>query len=334
MSQKITVLELSQIKPNKFNPRLDFDEEELDNLTQSIKEKGLLQPIVVRPVSDYFEVVFGERRLKAANRANLKTIPVVIQEYTDEEALEVTLIENIQRTDLSAVEKGNSCKQLMEKYPKRFRDVTAVSKALNVSETTMNSWLKLVSAPKELQSLVAPATKIGVPRPQGKIDWDTAVSITRKIKEPSRQVNLAKEIAKRPVYRRDARKVISKAAKEPEKPIEQVFKEVIEKPYDMPFRLDHMEPILKGVKTQTSRKGIPDSKIKVGATIRAAVWEPRFTDLIVTEIERKRLKDFNEEDAKREGGYTLEEFRKVWKNIHGEYNENVIVYVIKFKKKS
>lgn len=288
MTQKITVLELTQIRSNKFNPRLDFDEEELNNLTQSIREKGVLQPIVVRPVADHFEVVFGERRFRAAQRANLKTIPAVIQEYSDEEALEITLIENIQRTDLSAVEKGNSCKQLMEKYPSRFPDTAAVSKALNVSETTMNSWLKLVSAPKELQSLVAPATKIGVPRPQGKIDWDTAVSITRKIKDPSRQVNLAKEIAKRPVYRREARKVISKAAKEPEKPIEQVFKEVVEKPYDMPFRLDHMQPILKGVKTQTSRKGIPDSKIKVGATIRAAVWEPRFADVTVTEIPIER----------------------------------------------
>jgi ParB/RepB/Spo0J family partition protein len=334
MSGEIAFLELKRIRPNKFNPRLDFDEEGLARLADSIKERGLLQPIVVRPVGDYFEVVFGERRYRAAKKANVNLIPALINEYSDEEALELTLVENIQRTDLSAVEKGNSCKQLMKKYPSKFPDNASVAKALNVSERTISSWLELVEAPKELQSLVAPAAKIGVPRPQGKIDWDTAVTITRRISEPARQVSLAKEIAKRPIYRREARKVISKAASEPEKPIEQVFKEVIETPYEMPFRLSHMQPILKGIKTQTSRKGIPDPKIAVGSTIHAAVWEPHFADLIVTSIERKRLKDFTEDDAYREGGYTLEEFREVWKTIHGQLDENESVYVISFKKKS
>jgi hypothetical protein len=91
-----------------------------------------------------------------------------------------------------------------------------------------------------------------------------------------------------------------------------------------------MEPILKGTKTQTSRKGIPDPKVKVDARVHAAVWEPHVADLIITLIERKRLADFTELDAEREGGYTLEEFKKVWQNIHGEWNENKVVYVIHF----
>jgi hypothetical protein len=93
-----------------------------------------------------------------------------------------------------------------------------------------------------------------------------------------------------------------------------------------------MKPILDGIKTQTSRTGIPDPKVKVGAIVHAAIWEPHFADLRITSIERKRLKYFDEEDAKREGGYTLEEFKKVWKDIHGEWDENQFVYVIHFEK--
>ncbi|MCP8311116.1 MAG: ASCH domain-containing protein [Candidatus Methylarchaceae archaeon HK01M] len=94
-----------------------------------------------------------------------------------------------------------------------------------------------------------------------------------------------------------------------------------------------MKPIIDGVKVQTSRKGL-DTKIKEGAIAHASVWEPHFADLLVTHIERKRLGDFTEEDAKREGGYTLEEFKDVWKELHGEWNLNERVYVIHFRKVS
>jgi len=332
MNEDIKVVELKKIRPNRFNPRLDFNAEELKMLAESIKEKGLLQPIIVRSVDDYYEVVIGERRYRAAKLAGLSRVPVIIRDYSDREVIELNLIENIQRTDLSAVEKGKSCKRLMEKYPERFPNKAAVAKAIGVSETTVNNWLELVKAPKELQAMIAPATKIGVSREQGKIDYDTAVTITRRIKEPERQVAIAREIAKRPIYRRQARQVISKAAKEPEKPIEQILEEVIKAPYQMPFRLIHMKPILEGIKVQTSRKGIPDPRVKVGAIVHAAIWEPHFADLRITSIERKRLGDFTEEDAKREGGYTLEEFKEVWKRLHGEWNENEIVYVIHFEK--
>ena len=331
MKQETREIELKQIRPNRFNPRLDFNNEELDMLAKNIKEKGLLQPIIVRPVGDHYEVVVGERRYKAAQKAGIESIPAIVRDYSDEDVIELSLIENIQRTDLSAVEKGNSCKQLMQRYSAKFPTTAAVAKTLGVSERTVNAWLELVEAPKELQMMIAPATKIGVPREQGKIDWDTAVTITRQIDEPERQMLVAKEIAKRPIYRREARRVISIAANKPEKPIEQIFKEVMEAPYELPFRLAHMEPILKETKTQTSRKGIPNPKIKAGARVHAAVWEPHFADLIITSIERKRLDDFTELDAKREGGYTLEQFKKVWRDIHGEWDGNEIVYVIHFR---
>jgi ParB family chromosome partitioning protein len=331
LKSEIREIELKSVRPNKFNPRLDFNTEELEILAGNIREKGLLQPIIVRPAGDYYEVVVGERRYRAAQKAGLDRVPAIVREYSDEDVIELSLIENIQRTDLSAVEKGNSCKQLMQMYSARFPNVATVAKTLGVSERTVNAWLELVEAPRELQMMIAPAAKIGVPREQGKIDWDTAVTITRQIDEPERQVSVAREIAKRPVYRREARKVIAIAAEKPERPIEQIFKEVVEAPYELPFRLNHMQPILKGTKTQTSRKGIPDPKIKIGARIHAAIWEPRVADLVITSIERKRLADFTELDAEREGGYTVEEFKKVWKNLHGNWNENEVVCVIHFK---
>lgn len=190
----------------------------------------------------------------------------------------------------------------------------------------------MVEAPLEIQRMVAPTPKIGVPRETGKIDWDTAVSITRRIDGSARQIEVAKEIASKPIYRREAREVISRAAKEPEKSVEALIKEVMETPYELPFRISHMHPILDGTKTQTSRNGIPDPKIRVGAKIHAAVWEPHFAELRISSIERKRLADFTEEDAQREGGYTLEQFKEVWKNLHGEWNENNSVFVIQFVK--
>jgi ParB family chromosome partitioning protein len=322
---------LSKIQKNRFNPRIDFDETELEALANNIRRNGLLQPIIVRPIGDHFEVVVGERRYRACQKAGLENVPVIIREYSDAEVLELSLIENVQRSDLSAVEKGNSCKQLMEKYPAKFPTRTKVAEVLNISERTLNAWLELVDAPKELQTLIAPAAKIGVPREQGKIDWDTAVTITRQIREPEKQVTLAKEIAKRSVYRRQAREVISKAAKEPEKPIQEIFKEIVEAPYDLPFRLSHMNPILNGSKVQTSRKGLPDPKIAVGKVVHAAVWEPHFADLKILSVQRKKLGDFTETDAKREGGYTLEQFKKVWIDLHGVWNDNETVIVINFE---
>ena len=334
MMGEIREVELKKIRPNRFNPRLDFDNEELNMLAQNIREKGLLQPIIIRPVGDLYEVVVGERRYRAAQKANLTQVPVIIREYTDEDVIELSLIENIQRTDLSAVEKGNSCKQLMERYPTKFPGNKSIAKTLGVSERTVLAWLELVDAPRELQRMIAPAAKIGVPREQGKIDWDTAVTITRQIKEPNKQVTLAKEIAKRPIYRRQAREVISKAAKEPEKPLQQIFKEVVEAPYEMPFRLSHMKPILEGKKVQTSRRGIPDPKVTIGSVVHAAIWEPHFADLRITSIKRKRLGDFTEEDAQKEGGYTLNQFKKVWTDLHEKWDDSEIVYVISFEKAS
>jgi len=334
MSESVRYVELRKIQPNRLNPRLEFNIGGINELADSIKEVGLLQPLILRPKNEGYEVVVGERRYRASQQAGLERVPAIVREYTDDEVVELNLIENIHREDLSAVEKGNSCKQLIEKFPEKYPDIDSVAKKLSMSRHTIYNWMELVEAPQQIQRLIAPVKKIGVPRLKGKIDYDTAVTIVRRIRESERQVEVARKLAEKPIYRREARRVISEVAREPEKPVEEIIKNVIEAPYELPFRLTHMELILKSVKTQTTRKGIPDPKVKEGAVIHAAVWEPHFADLVITSIERKKLEEFTEEDAKREGGYTLQEFKKVWGSIHEEgWNPDETVNVIHFKKK-
>jgi hypothetical protein len=141
-----------------------------------------------------------------------------------------------------------------------------------------------------------------------------------------------KKLAEKHLPVKERTEVIKKVALEPEKPVEDVFKEVAEAPYEMHFVADDKELLLEGVKTQTSRTDMPDPKVKVGATVHAAIWEPQVADLRITSIERKRLRYFDDEDAKREEGCTLEQFIKKWKEAHGEWDENQLVYVIHFEK--
>jgi len=332
VAEEFREIELRRIHPNRLNPRLEINIERLNELTDSIKEVGLLEPIIVRPEDGEFEVVIGERRYRAAQQAKIERVPVIIKELADDQVVQLNLIENIQREDLSAIEKGKICKQLLEKYPEKYPSQTAIAKKIGVSPEVVSLWLRTVEVvPKEVQKYVAPST-ISREVPEGKIDYLTAVKVGRSVKEPEKRVEVIKRLAEERLPVKERSMVIEKVAREPEKPIQKIIEEVAETPYELPFRLSHMKPILEDKKTQTSRTGIPDPKVKVEAVIHASVWEPHFADLRITAIDRKRLKDFDESDAKREGGYTLQQFRKVWKEIHGDWNEDQIVYVIHFER--
>ncbi len=325
-------IELGKIRPNRLNPRLDIKIERLNELADSIKQIGVLEPLIVRPVGDEYEVVVGERRYRASQQVGLQKVPAIIRNFTDEQVIELNLTENIQREDLNAVEKGNCCKQLLEKYPEKYPSSEIIGKKIGISADTVRNWLKLTEAPVEIQKMITSPEKAGVPRELGKLDYSTALAITHKIEEPTRQIEIAKEIASKPVHGRKARKVIAKASEEPQKPVEEIVTEVIEEPCELFFAGVDKEPILKGLKSQTTRVAAPDQRIKTSNKVYATVFEPHFADLRIISVERKRLKYFTEEDAKAEGGYTLEEYKKIWKKNHGEWNENQLVYVIRFAK--
>lgn len=332
MNGQLMEIELKKIRPNRLNPRLEINVIRLNDLADSIKQVGLLEPLIVRPLDDGYEVVVGERRYRASQQAGLKTVPVVVRRYTDDEALELNLVENIQREDLSALEKGNCCKQLLEKYPKKFGNVHTLSNRLGVSSATVKTWLGLTEAPREIQEMVAPVHVERQGTPEGKIDYTTAATIMRRIPETEKQIELGQKLASEGMSQKLARRVIDEAAKSPEKNIEEILTFVKEKPIELIFKPSDMKTILDGAKTQIVGRSAPDPKIKIGVTVQASVYLPHFADLRIVSVERKRLKYFDEEDAKKEGYSSLADFKSAWKKEHVEYNDEELVHIIHFQK--
>ncbi len=317
MSEYIKEIELKKIQPNRLNPREEFRKESLDELADSISEVGLLQPLIVRPVDRGFEVVVGERRYRASHQAGLEKVPAIVRKYADDEVIELNLIENIHREDLSAVEKGRTCLKLMETFPEKYPTEESVAKHVGVSQLTIKDWLKLVTAmPRKIQRMVAPET-ISRRVPAGKIEYTTAVRIARKIKEPGKQLKVAETLVQRGIRGAVARQIVSEVARKPERPLEEIVQEVVEAQARIPFRLANIEPVVNESKTQLSLKGL-DPKIRKGSIVQADLYEPHFADLRVRDVLKKRLGDFTDEDTKREGGYSLSEFKKYWEETYGE----------------
>lgn len=145
-------LPVAFLRPNPFQPRKRFAEQDLSDLVESVKEKGVLQPILVRPVAgeiDAYEIVAGERRWRAAQKAKLHDVPVVIREMTDRESLEIAIIENVQRADLNAVEEAIAYRELMDRFGYTQEDV---AKQVGKSRSHVANTLRLLSLPAEVQA--------------------------------------------------------------------------------------------------------------------------------------------------------------------------------------
>jgi ParB family transcriptional regulator, chromosome partitioning protein len=148
---KIVNLKITEIKANLNQPRSIFDEEKISELAQSIKEHGVLQPIIVRHIDDYYEIVAGERRFRACSYLGLDTIPAIIREFKEDEAASVALIENIQREDLSAIEEARAYKQLMEINSLKQEEL---ANKLGKAQSTVANKLRLLNLPEEIQNEV------------------------------------------------------------------------------------------------------------------------------------------------------------------------------------
>jgi ParB family chromosome partitioning protein len=333
MTETVKEIELAKIRPSKLNPRLELNIERLNELAASIREVGLLEPIIVRPVGgDSYEVVVGERRYRASQQAGLRKVPAIVREYSDDEVVQLNLIENIQREDLNAIEKGKVCKYLLENCREKYPSKAALAEKIGVSVNAVSLWLQAAEViPEEAQRYVAPSTISGQV-PEGKVDYQTAVAIGRSLKEPEKKVEVIKRLAEERLPVKERKEIIKKVALEPEKPIEKIVEDVKSAPFEMTFAAEDKKPLLEGVKTQNTSVEAPDPKVKVGAVASAVIWEPHVVDLRITAVERKKLKYFDEEDAKREGGYTLEEFKRKWIERYGEWDENQLVYIIRFER--
>jgi ParB family transcriptional regulator, chromosome partitioning protein len=146
-------LPVDKLEPNPQQPRLDFKKEELDGLADSIRQKGVIQPLIVRrkPGRDIYEIVAGERRWRAAQLAQLHEVPVVVRELSDTEVLEIAIIENIQREDLNAIEEALGFRQLMTRFG---HTQEKLAEALSKSRSHVANLLRLLTLPSEVQDMV------------------------------------------------------------------------------------------------------------------------------------------------------------------------------------
>jgi len=139
---------IEQIKPNKNQPRKTFADDRLEELAASIREKGIIQPLVVRKKSDHYELIAGERRWRAAQKAGLRDVPVVIQDVSDDTALEMALIENIQREDLNAVEEAEAYQALMDTFS---LSQEVLAKRVGKERSTITNALRLLRLPSDIK---------------------------------------------------------------------------------------------------------------------------------------------------------------------------------------
>ncbi len=146
--EEVLYLKLGQIRPNPFQPRVDFDDQGMQDLTQSIKEKGVIQPILVRRSGDNYELIAGERRFRAANLLNLQEIPAIVKNVEDRDSLEIALIENIQRESLNPIEEAHAYQFLIDKF-----NVTheKISEVLGKARVTVTNTLRLLNLPADIQ---------------------------------------------------------------------------------------------------------------------------------------------------------------------------------------
>ena len=110
------LMDIRQIEPNRNQPRKQFDEDAIEELAESIKQYGVIQPLIVQKKDDYYEIIAGERRWRASKKAGIKKVPVIIRNYEEQEVLKISLIENLQREDLNPIEEAQAYQQLQEEY--------------------------------------------------------------------------------------------------------------------------------------------------------------------------------------------------------------------------
>ena len=188
-------LSVSDLVPNKYQPRKIFDEENLKDLTNSVQERGILQPIIVRKSNDdrsKYEIIAGERRWLAAQRANLHTVPVVITEADDLKSLEFAIVENVQRHDLNPLEEAQGYKRLIDDFS---YDHEKVSKFIGKSRSYITNALRLLSLPTEVVKLIE-TQKLSAGHAKILVGLENASFVATKIVEKRLSVRQAENFVK------------------------------------------------------------------------------------------------------------------------------------------
>ena len=203
-----TILKINEVEPNKDQPRKNFNEEALQELSDSIKQHGIVQPLVVSKKDDYYEIIAGERRWRAAKMAGLKEIPVVIKDYSPQEIMEVALIENIQREDLNPVEEARAYQRLIKEYDLKQEEV---AEKVSKSRTAVTNSLRLLKLDdRVLDMLIEETLSSGHARALlGIADNDRQYETALKVAEENISVRETEKLVKsinNPVVKKTAKK--------------------------------------------------------------------------------------------------------------------------------
>jgi len=189
-----SVVDINKVEPNRDQPRKNFDEDALEELADSIRQVGLIQPIVVQDRKGYYEIIAGERRWRACKKAGLKEIPVIIRNFTEQEIVEISIIENIQREDLNPIEEAMAYKRLLEEFNLKQDEV---AEKVSKNRTTITNSLRLLKLTDDVQQMIV----------DGKLSTGHARAII-SIEDPAKQLEIAEKIFDEKMSVREVEKYI------------------------------------------------------------------------------------------------------------------------------
>ena len=226
-----TLVNITKVEPNREQPRKNFDEDALLELSESIKQYGLLQPILVQDRKDYYEIIAGERRWRAAKLAGLKQVPVIIKNLTDQEIVEISLIENIQRETLNPIEEAQAYKRLLNEFHLKQDEV---AERVSKSRTAVTNSMRLLKLSDDVQRMV--------------IDEMITTGHARAllgVEDPAEQYNLAQRIFDEKLSVREVEKIVKNMGK----PVKPKKEKVVDKSMQVIY-----DDISEKLKTQLGTK--------------------------------------------------------------------------------
>ena len=216
-------MKITEVEPNREQPRKNFDEDALLELAESIKQFGVLQPLLVQKKDDYYEIIAGERRWRAAKLAGLKEVPVIIKDFSDQEVVEIALIENIQREDLNAIEEAVAYKRLMEEFHLKQDEI---AERVSKSRTAVTNAMRLLKLDERVQDMLI----------QDRLTGGDARALL-SLEDGEKQYQLALKTVENHLSVREVERLVKELLKpkkakkkaDPERDMEVFFKDVEEK---------------------------------------------------------------------------------------------------------
>ncbi len=226
-NEEIIDIELSELRPNPYQPRKVFDDEALKELSASIKEHGVFQPIIIKKSIKGYEIIAGERRVRASKLAGLDKIPAIIRDFTDEQMMEIALLENLQRENLTAIEEAYAYKAMIEKLSLTQDEL---SKKVGKSRSHLTNILGLLRLPKEVQQMIAESKlSMGHARALSKLEDEEKIKeLANKIVNEKISVRNAEELTNQETHTHEIKKTPREKSNNEYKYVEDLLREKLD----------------------------------------------------------------------------------------------------------